>query len=64
MKKKCLNHVQTQFLWKSNTPTWRFIVDGAYLKVDLLQVSILVNKQKGGEKKKKREGNGKGERDL
>ena len=32
--------------------------------VDLLQVSLLINEQTGGEKKKKTEGKGGGERDL
>ena len=32
-KQESLNHVQTQFLRNSNTPTWRCIVNGAYLKV-------------------------------
>ena len=32
--------------------------------LDLLQVSLLINKQTGGKKKKKKEGKGGGERDL
>ena len=63
MSPKSLNSLETTM--KVPSPNcYNFKKPSVLAQLDLLQVSLLINKQTGGKKKKKREGKGEGERDL